>query len=97
MMVWTVRLVAASVLWASASVACGAQQASQRVGDPVGRWLIVPMPNGIRVEPSPTAQPGVWRLDTQTGDLQFCYYSGAGDITCSIWDKPPSLRLYKSN
>jgi hypothetical protein len=52
-------------------------------------WLIVPMPNGIQVAPSPEPQPGVWRLNTETGALQFCYYSVAGSMICSLWDVPP--------
>jgi hypothetical protein len=56
--------------------------------DSQDRWVIVQMPSGIQVPPLPNPRPGVWRLNTQTGALQFCYYDGVGAINCSVWNRP---------
>ena len=82
-------IIGALIVWSSV---CHAN--SFNAGD--GKWMIVPMPQGIQVFPSPERTPGIWRLNTQTGDMQFCYYSNGG-ISCSMWVKPPELPLYQNN
>lgn len=73
-----------------------AQPTNQPSLDPPGKWMIVPMPSGIKVPPAPNAEPGVWRLNTQTGALQFCYYN-LGGIRCSVWDKPSAAPLFQNS
>ena len=75
-------------LFALVPVFCASTLAQAQDQDQTARWIVVPIPNGIKVEPSPVAQPGVWRLDTRTGALQLCYYNGVGGINCSLIVRP---------
>jgi hypothetical protein len=57
-----------------------------------GRWMIVPMLNGVSETIGGQPRPSVWRFDTQTGALQVCFYSANVSITCFAADYPqPSL------
>jgi hypothetical protein len=61
-------------------------------GNQPGRWMIAPMPNGIPETIGGSPRPAVWRLDTQTGALQVCFYSANVSIVCFAADYPqPSL------
>jgi len=54
-----------------------------------GRWLMVAVPPGVdvpgRFERTPAA---VWRMDTETGALEFCYL--ADKISCGPVNRPAS-------
>ena len=56
----------------------------------VGKFVIVPAEN-----PSPSGRFAAWRIDTETGDVDFCLYdsggSGAGGVTAE------SLRCIPEN
>src|SRR5262249_20700806 len=50
-----------------------------------GRWVIVPasnepLSNGTGRQPT----YGAWRLDTKTGDLEFCSYYAGGDFNAGM-------------
>ena len=63
---------------------------------PIGRWQIVSAPMGADVPSAvlsalpPTKQPAVWRLDTQSGTLEFCNVSGKsfGAVECGLPETP---------
>ena len=44
---------------------------------------------------SASASRQMWRLNTETGHLQFCYVNGVYGINCSMWVKPPEMPLYQ--
>ena len=86
-------------LIAAALVTLGAGGCNAKLPSPPvpvnGKWVIVPMPNGIAIPPATEKQPGVWRLNTQNGDLQFCYLNNASGINCSMWVSAPAMPLYQ--
>jgi hypothetical protein len=58
---------------------------------PTGRWQIVAAPEGAEVFGTvvglpPSKHAAVWRLDTQSGALEFCYEDGG--VKCGIADRP---------
>jgi hypothetical protein len=62
-------LVAVAVLAGIAAVAYA--QTGMLIG-PIGRFVVEVAPNG-----------GAWRLDTATGALSFCVFTGGSGPTCS--------------
>ena len=57
---------------------------------PLGRWQMVAVPPGSKIPGTEfgMSPPAIWRLDTQTGNLEFCYQDGG--IKCG---PPYSSRL----
>lgn len=58
---------------------------------PNGRWQIVAAPEGTDVPSTiiglpPTRRAAVWRLDTQSGGLEFCYEDTG--VKCGLSDRP---------
>jgi hypothetical protein len=82
----------AVVLLALGAGGCNAKLPSPPV-PPNGKWVIVPIPSGVDVPPDTEKRPAVWRLNTQTGDLQFCYRSSVNGIDCGVSMAPPATPL----
>ena len=68
--------------------ACDHPQAARSDEQPNSRWQIVSVPAGSKVPGMEfgMSPPAVWRLDTQTGKLEFCYQDGG--IKCGLPDSP---------
>jgi hypothetical protein len=78
-----------SLIVTSFVVGCGpAKHAPSHNALPeAGRWMIVAVPAGVDVPRSLGRTPAaVWRLNTQTGALEFCYLTDK--IDCGPINRP---------
>ncbi len=83
----TVLLVVATLALAGCERAA---QPAAAVPIEIGRYQIVPAPETHDVPgegPGPSA-PAVWRLDTKSGGLSYCYQ--AAGVRCNSPDTPPN-------